>query len=371
MAPVCNSLIVELEGAFQSHSSEKRVETLRRITDLFLSDADRLNDEQIGVFDDVLGQLIQRIETKALAELSARLAPVDNAPIEVIKRLARHDEITVAAPVLSESSRLTAGDLIDIAETKSQGHLLAISGRTQLDETVTDVLLTRGNRNVASRLAGNSSARFSETGFEILVKAGAGDEGIAEKIGLRLDFPLRLLRQLLQRATEAVRNRLLSLTTSENHEEIRRVLASISNDVSHEVTAPRDFAKAQQLTLLMQKNNQLNESSLLEFANARKYEEMVAALALLCGASIEIIKPLMKSTHSDGLLIPCKAAELKWPTVSAILRNRHAHHSISDQDLAQCRTNFIALTKATAQRALRFWQVRASSRVNASGAMPC
>ena len=74
------SIIAELEEAIQSGSQDKRVETLRRVTDLFLSGADRLNDSQIAVFDDVLGLLIKRIESKAMIELSARLAPVDNAP---------------------------------------------------------------------------------------------------------------------------------------------------------------------------------------------------------------------------------------------------------------------------------------------------
>jgi uncharacterized protein (DUF2336 family) len=161
---VAASLIGELETAVSGHSADKRVETLRRVTDLLLSDVNQLNEEQIAVFDDVLVHLIQRIESKALAELSTRIAPIDHAPIEVVKRLARHDEISVAGPVLSESPRLTAGDLIEIAKTKGQEHLLAISGRSQLEETVTDVLLVRGNQNVASRLAGNAGARFSEAG---------------------------------------------------------------------------------------------------------------------------------------------------------------------------------------------------------------
>jgi uncharacterized protein (DUF2336 family) len=114
------SLIVELEEAITSGSSEKRVETLRRVTDLFLGEADRLNEAQVGLFDDVLCHLIRRIETKALVELSGHLAPVDNAPIEVIQRLARNDEIAVAGPVLAHSARLTTGDLVEIAGTKSQ-----------------------------------------------------------------------------------------------------------------------------------------------------------------------------------------------------------------------------------------------------------
>src|ERR1700684_3045884 len=93
------SLISELEDAIQSGSKDKRVDSLRRITDLFVSDANRLNDQQIEVFDDVLGHLIKRIEGKALAELSRRLSPINNAPIEIVRRLARDDDITVAEPV--------------------------------------------------------------------------------------------------------------------------------------------------------------------------------------------------------------------------------------------------------------------------------
>src|ERR1700720_4718141 len=119
------SLIIELEEAINIGSAEKRVETLRRVTDLFLNDADRLSETQIGVFDDVLCHLIKRIETKALVGLSGHLAPVDNSPIEVIRRLARNDEITVAGPVLSQSARLTTNDLVEIAGNKSQQHLLA------------------------------------------------------------------------------------------------------------------------------------------------------------------------------------------------------------------------------------------------------
>src|SRR5262249_38831425 len=100
-----SSLMADLEDAIKIGSQDRRVETLRRVTDLFLSDADRLNDSQVGVFDDVLCHLIKRIESKAVAELSARLAPVDNAPIEVIRTLARDDEISVAGPILTQSTR--------------------------------------------------------------------------------------------------------------------------------------------------------------------------------------------------------------------------------------------------------------------------
>ena len=79
----------------------------------------------------------------ALAEMSEQLAPVAQAPPAVVRRLANHDEITVAGPVLKESARLREDDLIEIAKTKSEQHLLAISGRWWLKEVVTDALLAR------------------------------------------------------------------------------------------------------------------------------------------------------------------------------------------------------------------------------------
>lgn len=257
------SLIAELEDAIQSGSKDKRVETLRRITDLFVADSDRLSDQQIDVFDDVLGHLIKRIEAKALAELSRRLAPINNAPIDVVRQLARDDNIVVAEPILAVSARLSDNDLIDIANTKTRAHLLAISARPQIGEAVTDVLLQRGDRDVFRILAGNSGANFSERGFATLVRHAEGDEQLAEKVGLRLDVPLRLFRELLLRATEAVRARLLALAGPENRTHIQGVLATISEDAHDEASrqSEHDYAKAHARVTAMQAEGKLDEGA--------------------------------------------------------------------------------------------------------------
>src|ERR1700730_18695089 len=100
------SLIVDLEDAVQRGAPVRRAEALRRITDLFLGSADRFTGEQVALFDDVMGRLIDRIETRALAELSRRLGPVANAPEQVLRRLARNDGTPVPGPVLAGSAGL-------------------------------------------------------------------------------------------------------------------------------------------------------------------------------------------------------------------------------------------------------------------------
>src|SRR3954468_8897435 len=186
---VSESLIIELEDAMRSGETARRVDTLRRVTDLFLSGAERFSDEQVQLFDDIIGSLINHIEGLALAELGEQLAPVDNAPVRVIRQLARHDEIAVSGPVLSRTERLVESDLVEIAETKSQAHLLAISGRRQLAIPITDVLVRRGDTKVARKVAGNFGATFSERSFDMLVERAGQDGTLAEKIVQRSDIP--------------------------------------------------------------------------------------------------------------------------------------------------------------------------------------
>src|SRR6201990_2718085 len=99
------SIVDEVEKAINAGSAEKRLETIKRVTDLFLSSAVNLNGEQIELFDNVLERLIKTIELRAIADISARialaetsmqLAGVAQAPPTVIRRPARHDQNTVA-----------------------------------------------------------------------------------------------------------------------------------------------------------------------------------------------------------------------------------------------------------------------------------
>jgi uncharacterized protein (DUF2336 family) len=151
--PQTHSLIPELEDAIQRGSAPQRAWTLSRITDLFLETASRLTDEHVEVFGDVMLRLIVEIETRALAEFAERLAPIANAPLDVLRRLAEDDDVTVAGPVLMQSERLPESDLLAIARSKGQQHLLAISARPVLSSAVTDALLARGDREVLRNIA--------------------------------------------------------------------------------------------------------------------------------------------------------------------------------------------------------------------------
>jgi uncharacterized protein (DUF2336 family) len=351
------SLIPELEEVIRHGSPERRAETLKRITAFFLDGASRFNEDHVRLFDDVFGRLIAEIESKAREELSVHLAPMGNAPVDVVRALAKDDDIAVAGPVLKRSPRLADTDLCDIARTKSQAHLLAISDRAGLAEPVTDLLVRRGDHEVARRVADNPGARISDNGFTALVMRAENDGVLAEKVGLRSDIPPRLFRDLLLRATEVVQQRLFASAKPETQAEIRRVLAKISHEVAAKA-APRDYAEARRTIEALQQQGKLDEAALVEFAKQGQYEETIAALSVLCSVPIEVVDRLMSGDRPDPVLILCKAVGWGWQTVRAIIMARQGGKSASSQGLDTAYSNFERLSPATAQRVMRFWQVR-------------
>src|ERR1700761_7070920 len=201
------SLLDELQSTLAHGTVARRVETLRRVTDLFINGVVDYSDEQVGLFDDVFQCLIQHIETSAKALLSNRLAPMHRAPPQTIRALAFDDVIEVAAPVLSLSERLDDAPPIERARTKSQAHLMATSTRRVLSGAVTDILVQRGDHNVVQSTVNNPGAEFSERGFTRLVSRAEGDEDLATCVGLRPNMPRHLYLKVLAKAPAAVRPR--------------------------------------------------------------------------------------------------------------------------------------------------------------------
>jgi uncharacterized protein (DUF2336 family) len=56
---------------------------------LFLAGADCFSNEQIELFDDVFLRLIDGIERRVLIQLADSLAPVESAPVNVVRQLPR------------------------------------------------------------------------------------------------------------------------------------------------------------------------------------------------------------------------------------------------------------------------------------------
>ena len=357
-AVTSENLLDELQATLAHGTVARRVETLRRVTDLFIDGAVDLSEEQIGLFDDVFQCLMHQIETSAKVLLANRLAAVDTAPPLTIRTLAFDDLIEVAAPVLSQSERLDDDTLIETARSKSQAHLMAISTRRVLSGAVTDVLVLRGNDEVIQSTVNNPGAEFSERGFTRLIDRAEGDDDLATCIGLRPTMPRHLYLKLIAKASETVRARL----EAANPRQAGDVPTAVREATRRARTAPsaitRDTAIAHALVKSLYEDGRLDEYQVAAFAEAGKFDEANAALAALANVSVSTAENMMVETRAEGVMILAKVSGMSWSTVKAIINMRDDLSGMERADLLGCKATYERLRPSTAQQVLRFHRMQ-------------
>ncbi|CAN5410064.1 DUF2336 domain-containing protein [soil metagenome] len=354
------NLLDELQDVLAHGTVARRVETLRRVTDLFLYGVADYSDEQIEVFDDVFHCLIEEIEVSAKARLANRVAPALKAPPRLIYTLAFDDAIEVAAPVLSQSERLNDAMLIENARSKSQGHLLAISKRKTLSDAVTDVLVERGNIEVVESAVRNPGAEFSDKGFTQLVNRAEGNDKLATCLGARRGIPRPHYLKLIARASDSVRERLRA-ANPRAADDITAAVNEAAFDASYGTGAITEAAaRAQQLVKSLFKDGRLDEKQIAVFAEAGKFEETSASLAMCANVSVATVENMMIESRSEGLLVLAKVAGLSWATLKLVLALRGAAGDDLG-DIDDHRSSYDMLRPSTAQQVLRFHRMRQAS----------
>lgn len=353
------NLLEELQSALAHGTVARRVETLRRVTDLFIDNAVDYSDEHVRVFDDVFQCLIEQIETSAKALLAGRLAPVQAAPPKIIRTLALDDVIEVAGPVLTKSERLDEMTLLEIARSKSQAHLKAISLRRVLSETLTDVLVTRGNEDVVQSTVNNHGAQLSEGSLTDLVSRAERDDDLAACIGLRPDLPRHHYLKLIAKASLSVRRKLEAA-----HPELADEVSSAVQEAAQRVraaTMTRQTEMAHALVKSLHDDGRLNEFQVTTFAEQGKFDETNAGLAALAGVSVETAEKMMIESRSEGVMILAKVAGMQWSSVRAIIALREKLSGGSQTDMLTLRDTYEALRSSTAQQVLRFHRMQSTT----------
>jgi uncharacterized protein (DUF2336 family) len=296
------SLAEELEAVAASGSTARRSDILSRVTDLFIYDAKRYSPDQVRLFGDVMARLARGMGTEARARLAERLAPVATAPLNVIQALALDEDAAVAGAVLARSERLSERDLLLIAGSKPQPHLLALARRAPLSQAVTDLLIARGDHAVLAALIRNGGARFSAAGWRRLHERSRADETLTAELARR----------------------------SEEEADERPRLGS--------------------------------EAEVYRHAREGKLVETAAALAILSGIPSDAVERALLNPRADVVLVIAKAAGLSSITTEALVRLCAMDRGMSAEDVAQALAKFNRLPRDSARRVLNFFRIRLEKR---------
>lgn len=351
--------LTDLNDVILRGSAESRAKALWHATDTLMEGS--FTEDQIWVFGEVIGRLVDEIEQAARVKLSRRLAHAGNAPVKVITMLAFDDSIEVAGPVLQHSPRLDTKSLIANIRTKSQPHLLAISRRDSVPVEVSDELVTRGNQEVVQSVVANEGASFSNFAFQQMIKRSESDSVLAERLGLRKEIPGHLFRQLIAKASEDVRRRL----ERERPGLLEDVNASVS-EVVREVhfnlgVASKERLAARQVVAAQLRRGRLHEKDISDYALAHKFDDVVVGLSLLFALPEHIVERTLVQGDEALMLMLCKALGFGWDTAMALLFLGAENHRISAGRLDRFKAEFERADPAAARGVLRVCQSRANA----------
>jgi uncharacterized protein (DUF2336 family) len=351
-------LIDQLEDAFGTKDLARRAEVLRRVTDLFVLKSGTFSEDQIALFDTVMGKLLDTIESAARAQFGGRIAKLPDAPRGVVRTLASDAQIEVAGPVLTHSERLDLETLLENAKTQSQDHLLAISGRKVIVEAVTDVLVDRGNRSVVSATAQNQGARFSDFGVSTLVRRACDDGDLALRVWSRADIPRQNLVKLFVDASEEVKSQLVE-ADPRRAELIKSMVAQATDAIQTKARAGSgDFAQAARLVRELNTAGKLNEAQLLAFADEGSFDKVAAALSLMCDLPVGVVERAFVQNQTEQIVVLTRALDISWATTLKLLLLHAGVNGSSRQQLDVTFANFFRLQPKTARTALQFYRMR-------------
>jgi uncharacterized protein (DUF2336 family) len=359
--------ISELDNIIASGSVERRVQALQHVTDAFLESGGPLSEEHTAFFDETFSRLISNVEVSARVQLAHRLADKDYAPEKTIRALACDEAIEVAAPVLAQSNCLAEATIIEIIRGRSQQYLLAISQRSSIGPAVTDELIAHGDRTVVHTTVLNAGATFSSSGFASLARKAVNDDELAESVGMRGDVPRYIFAELMNRASDIVRQR---LEAAKPHlaEEIRKVLTDVSRAIEQKVgldSADYDAVRAE--IDLLRANGQLRASKIEEFAHHGKVEKAVVALAMLNGVPVEFVDRALFEERAELIIFIARAIDLPWAAVRALLMMNPRARRLTTTELDQHCLTATKLKAETAKQAIRFFLLKNAKPRRPSG----
>ncbi|MGA2056624.1 MAG: DUF2336 domain-containing protein [Bradyrhizobium sp.] len=344
-------LLAELDST-EGLPTERWGTLLDQTAKVFLDGIEKLSVDQIDQFDDVFVQLMNRVGAQSLAKLSQKFSEARCVLPKVDRRLAFDENEPVWLPIL-RSQRIGSELLLEVIQSRGSSHRLAIASRPSTDPQVGDALAQCPDRAVYHALVDNRGARISEAGWARLVQLGESDSELAEKLGRRPDVPVALKRKLHAKREDA-RMRQLNAMPGVMRHQIEETIASNGATGTLPDPKPSDLASVQARMLELNRKAKLNDSTINRFATYGEYVEISAALALLTGSPMEVIRAMLASDKVEGVVLACKAARLDWRTAATIVKNRPGAAPLPAGELERARTVFESVSLSAAQRTVRF-----------------
>ena len=347
-----SGLARDLMSLASEQSSEKRVELLHRITDVYLHGPDQHTTAEKYLFEEVVSQIVDKLGASHRASASAQLAQLKNVPEELVDRLASDRDIEVAGPFIRGYEKISEHTLLRVAKDGSQDHLEAIANRPVLTTPITDVVVVRGNKKVVHTLARNGGAQFSEAGMTNLVGRSENDAVLQAVLVERSDLTPAAVAQLLPMISSELADRLRGVAIEIDGAAVEAYFGEWMKD------RKRNFERTEACISGIRKGDLRISDVVIEFVRSRRLLDAATVIAAMIDLDRDHTFQILTGGKYETVLLLMKSVSLTWPAVDGFLKLRHAKTGGSAAESYPKRLDYDAIDAMAARRVVRFMKVR-------------
>ncbi len=357
MAGNANNFALLLDLAREG-SSEKRRELLRQITDVFMEHPEQRSETESVLFDEIVGAVAQDLETQVRIELSRKVAD-SVAPLRRTARRLAMDDIAVAAPVIEKSRSLTETDILEVIDKKSQDHMMAVTRRPDIGEKVSSALVEKGEDRVVESLLQNTTARIDRETFQRVAERAEINPVLHAPLVRNAKVPLGILNSVYLRVELDLRREIMRKFHGVSPAELEAALEASRTHLSSAYGAlPSDYPTAKDLVAKLDKAGHLKPAVLVQLLREDRRTAFGIAFAQLVDVEFELAQRLVDGKDLDALAVLCRGASFDrglFVTICLLIAGTEGGMA-KTQEYGQI---YEQVPVAAAQRALRFWKVRA------------
>jgi hypothetical protein len=340
----------------------ERDQLFRNMAQLYSYVSDRCDDEQVSQYDEVLCQLAEFVEVEARTHVAKLLAPLERAPGNVVNKLA-NDEIEVAAPLLEFSNVLSDDDLIEIVEKQSEAHRVAIAGRTNVPERVGEAIAEHGGSPSVVRLVSNRTAELGPETVERLMSRAESDAALADGLRGRTDIDWTSLREEIDSAGEKVLQSLGGDNRPVDPVTAGKVSAVVYNRLRNRAGfSSHDWKVAYNQVKALYDRHQLDERALLRFARFGYGHHSAAALSVMLRVQPEVFVKWLAAQDYVAITVALRALAIEPDLFEALVATMPWRDLPTDEDKANVRSRFEALSQEEAKEIFETWRTHAFRR---------
>lgn len=313
-------------------SSEKKHELAEHVTGLLTTRSEDSGSEETHLLNNMLEGVYGSLTVEARQKMSERLADVGVTSSKLAAAMA-NDELPIAEVILERSRSLSEETLASIAQTKDQGHLLAMAKRDHISKDVSKLLAKRGGKDVRQTLASNLGAEMDMPVFEELVKE------MPKQLGDRI----RHLRK----------------SNEELIEDLFREDGEIASGPKLEQRPSKISPKAWIMGIRLEKTT-LNKA-VYQLAYEQNLLDVAGLLSVFSELDMKYVHNLMVRFDATGIATVCRACGIGAMEFQSICKARCKHLKFPESTGSKWLTNYHMLDDTDARRLLALMKMKLES----------